>query len=519
MIQPLQSEFYIAPDASILQRLHFIFSRALIITRREVRDNLTDWRILTPIFSMTVIIPLLLLGGINLSHGLLANLEPGTLDKKILPFSVLAVAFFPTSFSLVIALEVFVGEKERNSLEALLSAPLTDLELYLGKFFAALIPPVLASTLGMAVFISAVVLTGNPWPTDALTLLQFWLLSMTEAFVMVAGAVVVSSHATSVRGANILASFIILPMSVVVQVEAVVILSDQKGILWLLLLALLAIFTLLMRLGVNIFNREEIVAREGDTLNPKQIARNFAGFFKRTPRESLTMQKTNLSRFSIIRLYRRDIPQILYYNRIIIGLVTLVMLAGIILGWWLSTWDVIQSLLANLNGGSMIQAAGSANPICQPGYVPSGQIVDLPTDWWGIFVNNAKTILVSGGIGLVTLGLGSIISPLISIGLLGFIGGILISSGVNPTLPGIGFVLPHGILEFPALIIATSIALRMGSAFIAPPKGFSVGRSFQLGVADYVKIMALVIPMLFVAALIEGNLTIPLGCWITGGHM
>lgn len=519
MIQPMHSQVGTRTERTLLNRWRYTLSRALIVTRREVRDNLTDWRILTPIFSMTVIIPLLLFVGINVSHGLLTNLGPDTLNQKILPFTILAVAFFPTTFSLVIALEIFVGEKERNSLEALLSAPLTDLELYLGKFIAAVIPPMVASTLGMSVFIGAVVLTGNPWPVDGSTLFLFWIVSMTQALVMVAGSVVVSSHATSVRGANILASFIILPMSVVVQVEAVVIISGQKEILWLLWLALLAIFVLLLRLGVHIFNREEIISREADTLNLKTVLRNFGGFFKRTPAESLRLQKNNLSRFSIWRLYRHDIPQILYYNRAAILMVTILLLAAIGLGWWISSWQSVQDLLGTFSVSSSLNGSGSSNPICQPGYTPTSQVVSLPTDWWGIFVNNASTILISGGVGLLTLGLGSVVSPMISIGLLGFLGGILTTSGVNPFMPLIGFVLPHGVLEFPALIIATAMALRMGSSVIAPPSGLSVGRSIQLGIADYVKILALVIPMLFVAALIEGNLTIPIGCWLSGGHL
>ena len=47
------------------------------------------------------------------------------------------------SISLVIALETFVGEKERRSLEPLFSTPLTNTELYVGKTLAAMIPPFL----------------------------------------------------------------------------------------------------------------------------------------------------------------------------------------------------------------------------------------------------------------------------------------------------------------------------------------------------------------------------------------
>ena len=48
-----------------------------------------------------------------------------------------------------------------------------------------------------------------------------YLLITVEALVMVSGAVVVSSQTTSVRAANLLASFIIIPMALLMQAEAV----------------------------------------------------------------------------------------------------------------------------------------------------------------------------------------------------------------------------------------------------------------------------------------------------------
>jgi len=72
---------------------------------------------------------------------------------QLIPFLLLVVGFFPMSFSLVIALETFVGEKERNSLEPLLATPLTNKQLYFGKMLAAIVPPLAASYLGMLVYI------------------------------------------------------------------------------------------------------------------------------------------------------------------------------------------------------------------------------------------------------------------------------------------------------------------------------------------------------------------------------
>ncbi len=35
----------------------------------------------------------------------------------------------------------------------------------------------------------------------------------------------------------------------------------------------------------------------------------------------------------------------------------------------------------------------------------------------------------------------------------------------------LAFVMPHGVLEMPAAIIATALAVRLGAALIAPPRG------------------------------------------------
>ena len=44
--------------------------------------------------------------------------------EHLIPFFMMVVGFFPVTISLVIASESFVGEKERRSIEPLLSSPL-----------------------------------------------------------------------------------------------------------------------------------------------------------------------------------------------------------------------------------------------------------------------------------------------------------------------------------------------------------------------------------------------------------
>ena len=178
--------------------------KALIITRREIKDTLRDWRIVLPILILTLIFPWLMNFTANVATNFVRQYNAPLIGTRLVPFFMLIVGFFPISFSLVIALETFVGEKERNSLEPLLSMPISDGELYLGKMLAALIPPLVASALGISVYVVGLYFTMNYIPEITL-LLQMWLLTAAEALAMVSGAVIISSQTTSVKAANLLA--------------------------------------------------------------------------------------------------------------------------------------------------------------------------------------------------------------------------------------------------------------------------------------------------------------------------
>ena len=102
-----------------------------------------------------------------------------------------------------------------------------------------------------------------------------------EGVVMVAGAVVVSTRATSVRAANLLASFIIIPMALLVQVEAIILFQAIYDALWGIVLALLVVALILIRMGVQLFNREELLGREIDSINLRGVFRRAGQYFRR----------------------------------------------------------------------------------------------------------------------------------------------------------------------------------------------------------------------------------------------
>ncbi len=183
---------------------------ALVITKREVRDQFRDWRIVVPIILLTVLFPALMNFTARQAVNFVERHNAPIVGDRLIPFLLMVVGFFPISISLVIALESFVGEKERRSIEPLLCSPLSDWQLYLGKLLAAMAPPLLASYLGIAVYLIAVRLQIG-WKPDPTLLIQILLLTTVQAITMVSGAVVLSSQTTSTRAANLLASFIIIP--------------------------------------------------------------------------------------------------------------------------------------------------------------------------------------------------------------------------------------------------------------------------------------------------------------------
>jgi uncharacterized membrane protein SpoIIM required for sporulation/ABC-type transport system involved in cytochrome c biogenesis permease component len=492
-------------------------SRALIVTRRELKDILKDWRVVTPVVILVVVLPFVLASVLSgYSDYLVKQLTDATYYEKVLPFSMLAIGFLPMSFCLVIALETFVGEKERNSLEALMSVPLTDMELYMGKYIAAVIPTLIASITASPMFWLFMSLNGEELPIPLELALTFMALNGTQAFVMVAGALLVSTHSTSVRAANIMASFIILPMSIIVQLEAVLLLFDLKQGMYFLLAALLIVLIIMFRAGVRIFNREDIVAREGDNFTFKSLLRSFGYYFVRTPYEAMANKKTG-QKWSIWRFYTKDIPQIIWLNRWTSLIIFGSMIVAIGIGYWISGWEQLGFLRNNPEISGSVQP-GVTIPLCEPRAQEALNLVGFgEITWQRIFLQNVLATGFFGGLGLLTLGISGILILMVSVGPAGGIAGFLSQWGVNPLPLLVGFLLPHGIIELPVVIIGIAAGMTLGLSLIAPPKGLNIGQSFQLAFVNYIKIQGFIIPLLFVAAIIEANFTASIGCWLTGG--
>ncbi|MGC8879637.1 MAG: stage II sporulation protein M [Anaerolineae bacterium] len=469
---------------------------ALVITRRELRDSLRDWRIMTPIVILTLLFPFLMdfTAGMARDFVLRYGGQNALIAERLNPFLLMIVGFFPVTFSLVLALETFVGEKERGSLEPLLSMPISDGELYLGKMLAALALPLAASYLAISVYLTGMVFSSG-WLPDSLMLLQMLLLNSMKASVMVSAAVIASSQTSSVRAANLLASFIIIPMALLVQGESILLFWGQYDVLWWIIAALCVADLILVRMGIRIFNREEILAREMDELNLGRVLRDFAGYFLRPPEQAL--QRGVHPSPNLWRMLCHDIPYLLRAHWQPLGVVLLTLAGAIALGISLAAqWPLPE-------GAIRLEALSqdTFEQVPQLGFLPRFSIS-------GVFFNNLRALVLAGVLAIFSFGVMPLVLLMAPLALVGFFAAQVAALGYNPWIFVGTFILPHGIVELPAAIIATGFALRVGAALVSPPSGLDVGQGFLLVLADFLKVfLLLVLPLLFLAAVLEVEVT------------
>jgi uncharacterized membrane protein SpoIIM required for sporulation len=111
-------------------------------------------------------------------------------------------------------------------------------------------------------------------------------------------------------------------------------------------------------------------------------------------------------------------------------------------------------------------------------------------------------------VSIFSFGALALILTLINMGLVSFIIAQIVILGYNPWLFVAAFILPHGILEIPAILLGMTFALRIGAALVSPPQGLDIGQGLILTSANFIKYLIFVgVPLLIVAAFIEANIT------------
>jgi uncharacterized membrane protein SpoIIM required for sporulation/ABC-type transport system involved in multi-copper enzyme maturation permease subunit len=461
----------------------------MVIARREVRDQFRDWRIIFPILGLTVFFPFLMNFTASQMLGFVNRYGAAIIGERLIPFLLMIVGFFPISVSLVIALESFVGEKERGSIEPLLNTPLKDWQLYLGKLLAATVPPLVSSYLGMAVYMAGLVFSNIPLPDLSLLILVMFITTI-QAVMMVAGAVVVSSQATSVRSANLLSSFIILPVAFLIQGESLVMFWGDYITLWWVVFGLFVLSVLLVRVGLAHFQREELLGREIDVLNFRWGWRVFRSQFSGGTK-------------NIFAWYRRAVFETVSRLRWAVLLVTLSSIGAILIGMRLVEVFPISIQNNGINIGERIQGLMRYWPLFS--FAPAAAI------WW----QNVRALLLGLVLGAFSFGILGLLPLFVTMTVVGYIFQILASNGMPAATYLTGLILPHGVFEIPAAILATAAVIQAGARLATPTSAETIGEAWIRSLADWAKIMlGLVIPLLAVAALVETWITPQVASWL-----
>ncbi len=469
---------------------------ALIVTRREVRDSFRDWRIIVPIIILTVFFPFLAQEVATRFSNYLAGFGAEIIGERNIPFLLMVIGFFPISISLVIALETFVGEKERRSLEPLLSTPLTNTELYIGKTLAAMIPPLLASYVGMGFYL-LLALTGElQWRPPAMLIAQIIVLTTVQALVMVAGAVVVSSQTTSTRAANLLASFIIIPMAMLTTGESLIMFlapdADSPlgiGALWAIAAGMAVVVVLLLRVGSSVFNREELLGRTIDELNLR-------GTLARLWRSVRAVGPALKPARSLGEWYRRGVWGSVRRLGLAVPVTALVFTVTTVVGYGIGMQPEWRLPLPEGGPGAATETFKA--------------LLNAPTQTGALLFivwQNGRVLLAAAILSIFTFGTAALILTPAAYAILGYVLAQLVLAGYDLSFFAAA-VLTHGVIEIPVIALATAAALRLGAVVTRPPRGMTVGQAWFLAFGDAAKIgLGLVLPGLILAAFLEAFIT------------
>jgi uncharacterized membrane protein SpoIIM required for sporulation len=240
-------------------------------------------------------------------------------------------------------------------------------------------------------------------------------------------------------------------------------------------------------MGIHVFNREELMGREIDQLRfgwmwqqfwQRYSGRSAEGHYPRPP----AWYQQTLALLPQLRL-----P----------ALALLVAMAGAIgLGIYLAgVYRLPASMQAQLTGDNLIgnlsglRIFTAALPIL-------------------IIVHNVRAILLQMLLGVFTFGVIGVLIFMLPWGLVGYAAAQFHLAGEDSLTFLLATIVPHALVELPALLLIAAAGLRWHTIVIAPPPDRSLSEGFLQAAADFARVLVgLGIPLLLLAAIIEAYVT------------
>jgi uncharacterized membrane protein SpoIIM required for sporulation len=339
----------------------------------------------------------------------------------------------------------------------------------------------MTSYLGISVYLVGLAVQDIPFP-DPNRMAQTLILTTVQGFLMVSGAILISTQATSIRAANLMASFIVIPMALLIQGEAVLLFWGNDQVLWFAIIGVAVLTILLARVGIAHFQRESLLGREIDVLNIRWIWRVFWNFFVGEANTPFGWYKIEIRR-TLCRLNPSN------WLTLVTGILSVVAGYLYIRGSSFIPGDIFHELGSILPVGVNIPSLGGLSFLY-------------------ILGHNLQAVVIISLFGMVSFGtLGTLVFSL-NFAIIGIVLGLLGEMGFSSWKIAVFGILPHGIFEISALILSCAAVLYGAIVLVTPRSYRSLGEVTIEAIAEWFRIfVGLVIPLLMVAAAIETWIT------------
>jgi len=319
-------------------------------------------------------------------------------------------------------------------------------------------------------------------------LIQLLALTVAHAVLMVSAAIVISVQSTSVKAANLLASFIVIPVAVLMQGESALLFWGNNQVLWLAVAGVFILAGLIIRVGLSHFQREYLLGREIDVLSMRWVWSTFRDYFVGEAK-------------SVWIWYKHEIRIAL--QKLLLPTGVLLILA-VVAFWFSFQWTVSTVLeIVDMATPEKVQEFSER-------FEQSTNLIGLGQNLSAIniFSHNVRAVGLILLAGLISFSVLGMFVYLVNLSTVGIVLGVFQLLGYSPVTLAVNGLLPHGIFEIPALILASAAMLRIGVVLVTPQVGRSMGEVIVEQLADWVKIaIGLVVPLLIIAAVIETYLT------------
>jgi uncharacterized membrane protein SpoIIM required for sporulation len=132
-------------------------------------------------------------------------------------------------------------------------------------------------------------------------------------------------------------------------------------------------------------------------------------------------------------------------------------------------------------------------------------------------LQNLRAVLIATLLGIFSFGVLGMLVLMLPLIIIGFVAANVSLAGNSALTFLVALVLPHGLIEIPAMVLAGAAILNLGATLTAPAEGKTIGEAWLQALAKWAKIMlGLVLPLFVIAALIEVFITPHVAVYILG---